>query len=125
MTCRMRSRRPAGGTPFYLRHEIQILFDGHVGIERRRFRQVSRPALGFDRLIEDVEPGDDGLAFGRRHVAGQDPHRRGLAGAVRTEKAENFAALDAEADVVDGGDAAVLFREVLDLNHEATPNVLS
>ena len=34
------------------------------------------------------------------------------------KKAENLAAFDAKADVVDGGDPAVLFGEVLNLNHE-------
>ena len=71
----------------------------------------------LDRLIEDVEAGDDGLAVGRRHVAGENPHRRRLAGAVWPQKAEDFAALDAEADVLDGRDAAVSFCEVLNLNH--------
>ena len=115
---------PGGRHALDPRHEIQILFDRHVGIERRGFRQVAGPALGFDRLLEHVEPGDHGLAIGRRHVAGQNPHRRRLAGAVRAQEAEDFAALDAKADVVDGGDPAVLLGEVLDLNHNATPNVL-
>src|SRR4029077_6336995 len=79
------------------------------------------PALGFDRLVEDVEPGDNRFAFRGRHVAGQNPHRRRLAGAVGAEEPEDLAALDAEADVVDGGHAAVAFREVLNLDHGGTP----
>ena len=71
------------------------------------------------RLVEDVEAGDDRLAFRRRHVAGQDAHGRRLAGAVRAEKAENLAALDAEVQVVDRGDAAVALGEVLNLNQRA------
>ena len=69
------------------------------------------------RMREDVEARDDGLALGGRHVAGDDAHRAGLARAVRTEEPENLAFLDAETDVVDRGDAAVAFREVLDLDH--------
>ncbi len=107
------SRRHA----FDLRDERQVFHDAHVGIERRRFRQIAGAALGFDRLVEHVEAGDDGFAVRGRHVAGQDPHRRRLTGAVGAEKSEDFAALDAEADVVDGGDAAVAFGEVLDLDH--------
>src|SRR5581483_8790631 len=108
---------PGGGDAFDLRHEAEILGDGHVGVERRRFRQVSGAALGFDRLVEDVEPGDERFAFSRRHVTGEDAHRRRLAGAVRAEEPEDLAALDAEAHVFYGGDAAVALGEVLDLNH--------
>ena len=107
--------------PFYSGDEIEILDDAHVGIERRRFRQVAGAPLGLERLVEDVEPGDNRLAFGGRHEPRQDPHRRRLAGPVGAEKAEDFAALDAEADIVDRGDAAVAFREVLDLNHRESP----
>ena len=75
---------------------VQVFPHRHFRVERRRFRQVAGAALGFDRLIEHVVTGDDGLALGGRHVAGQDAHRRGLAGAVRAEEAENFASLDLE-----------------------------
>src|SRR6185295_724623 len=103
--------------------ELEILEDAHVGVERRRLGQVPRPAFGLDRLVEDVEAGDNGFALGRRHVAGQYPHRRRLAGAVRAEEAEDLAPLDAEADVLDGGYAAITFREVLDLDHGRSPIV--
>ena len=112
------SRPLAGGHAFDLGDEPEILEDAHVGVERRRLRQVAGAALGLDRLVEDVEPGDNGFAFGGRHVAGQDAHRRRLAGAVGSEEPENLAALDPEADVVDRGDAAVAFREVLNLDHK-------
>ena len=102
-------------------HERQVLAHGHLGIERRRLRQVAGAALGLDGLIEDVEAGDDGLAVGRRHVPGEDAHRRRLARAVRPEEAEDFAALDPERHVVDRGDATVAFREVLDLDHVESP----
>ncbi len=95
--------------------------DGHVGVERRRFRQVAGPPLGFDRLIEDVEAGHHRAAFRRRHVAGQDPHRRGLSGAVRPEEPEDLPSLDAKADIVHGGDAAVALRDVLNLDHTVAP----
>ena len=90
---------------------------GHLGVERRRFRQVPGAPLGLDRLIEDVESGHDHLAFGRRHEAGDDPHGRGLTGAVRAEETEDFAPLDAKGQIVDRGDAAVALRGVLDLYH--------
>ena len=39
--------------------EVEVLADRHVGVERRRFRQVAGAALGLDRVREDVEAGDD------------------------------------------------------------------
>ena len=107
--------------PLDLGDELEIFDDAHVGVERRRLRQIAGAAFGLDRLVEDVEPGDDGVAFRGRHVAGQDPHRRRLAGAVRSEEAEDLPALDAKAHVVHRGHPAVAFREVLDLNHGGSP----
>ena len=97
--------------------EVQILHDGHVGVEGRRFREVPGPALGLDRLFEHIESRDDRLALRGRHEPGQDAHRRRLAGAVGPQEAEDLAAFHPEADVFDGRDAAVAFREVLNLDH--------
>jgi hypothetical protein len=46
-----------------------------------------------------------------------DAHGGRLAGAVRTQEAQDLAALDLKADVIDGRDSAVALREVLDLYH--------
>ena len=59
--------------------------------------------------------------FGGRHVAGQDPHGRGLPGAVRPEKSENLAPFHAKTDIVHGRDPAVTLGDVLDLNHSDSP----
>ena len=111
----------ARGHPLDLdpRDELKVLAHRHLRVERRRLREVSGPALGFDRLLEDVESGDDRLALSRRHVAGQDAHGRRLAGAVWSEEPEDLSALDAEGQVVDRSDAAVAFGEVLNLNQWA------
>jgi hypothetical protein len=101
--------------------EGQVLAHGHVGVERRRFRQVAGAALGFERLLEDIEPGDGGLAAGGRHVAGDDAHGGRLAGPVRAEEAENLARLHPETHVVHGGEGSVAFREVINLDHGIAP----
>jgi hypothetical protein len=97
------------------RDKLQILAHRHFGVERRRFRKVSGPALGLDGLVEDVEAGDHRLASRRRHVAGEDAHGRRLAGAVRAQKAEDFSTLDPEGEVIDRRDAAISLGEVLNL----------
>ncbi len=97
--------------------EPEIFAHRHVGIERRCFREIAGAALCLEGLFGYIESGDDGPALGCRHVPGEDPHRGRLAGAVRTEKAENLAAFDAEAHVLHGRHGAVAFREILNLNH--------
>src|SRR5262249_55258069 len=56
----------------------------------------------------------------------QDAHGGGLAGAVRSQKAENLAGPGVEADVIDGqhlpaAQVAKGFREVVDVDHGAPP----
>src|SRR5207247_1494878 len=98
----------------------QVLEDTHIGVQRRCFRQIAGAALGFDRLLEHVEACDNRLSLGGRHEAGQNPHGRRLSSPIRAEKAENFAAFDAEADVLNGRDSTEAFGEVLNLNHWST-----
>src|SRR5690606_17383401 len=56
--------------------------------------------------------------LGCRHVAGEDTHGGGLAGAIRSEETEHFARFHTETHVIYGGERAVAFREVLHLDHE-------
>ncbi len=100
--------------------EIEIFPDRHVRVERRRFGQVAGTPLGFDGLLEHVMPGDHHRALRCGHVAGDDAHRRGLAGTVRSQEAENLAGFDAECHVADRRDRTVAFREALNLNHGET-----
>src|SRR5215813_2471249 len=48
----------------------------------------------------------EGFAVGCRQQAGEHLHRGGLAAAVGAEEPEDFAALDAEADMVDGDEVS-------------------
>jgi hypothetical protein len=101
--------------------EVEIFTCRHLGIERRRLRQVPGAPLGGDRVVENVVSRDHGAPFGRRHIARENPHRRGFARAVRAKKAEDLSALDPETDVVDGGHGAVALGDVLNLDHTSTP----
>ena len=98
--------------------EAQVLGHRHVGIERRGLWEIPGAALGLERLLEHVEAGDRRLALGGRHVAGNDPHGRRLAGAIGTEKPENFARLRAKTHIIDGRKRAVFLAKVLNLDHE-------
>ncbi len=52
--------------------------------------------------------------------AGDQVEQRALAGAVRTDQAQDLARLDLEAHVVDGGQCAEPFGCALDCQHGAT-----
>ena len=50
-------------------------------------------------------------------IAGQDAHRRGLAGPVGPEEADDLPRRHVERDVANGGVVAVILGEVADVNH--------
>src|SRR3546814_4233781 len=62
---------------------------------------VAQRPLGGDGILEDVVAADHrGSGAGRQETA-DHLHRRGLAGAVRTEEAEHLAGRHLEAEAVD------------------------
>ncbi|MEI9892578.1 MAG: hypothetical protein WDN28_01310 [Chthoniobacter sp.] len=95
----------------------QVLIHAHVGVERCILRQVAEVPPRFDRLLEDVEPGNGRASGGGRQIAGEDLHRRALARAIRPEKANDFAFFHLEVEAVDRGDARVSLGEVFDFDH--------
>src|ERR1700694_2616224 len=66
----------------------------------------------------DIESVDEGPPRRGREQAAQHAKRRGLAGAVRSEKAHDLAAWDLEAHAVDRLDHAVALHEVLRLDRD-------
>ena len=103
--------------PLDARDKRQVLAHRHFGIERRCFGKVAGPPLRLDRLLKYVVSRDNRLSLARRNVAGEHPHRRRLARAVRSEEAENLAPLDGKADVVHRGYGAVPLGEMLNFDH--------
>jgi hypothetical protein len=95
----------------------KVVEHGHVRVERRRFRKVTRSSLGFDRLLENVVTSHESLALGRRHVTREHAHRGGFARAVRSQEPENLSPLSFEAHVVDCRHRTVPLREVLNFDH--------
>ena len=75
-------------------------------IEREALRHVADLQPRCDVLRLDRSAEQLGLAFAGGQQAGQHLHGRGLAGAVRAEEAEDLAALDAEARMIDRDEIA-------------------
>ena len=89
-----------------LRMQLEVLPDRELAVEREGLRHVAdAPArlhvVGAHRLAEQLR-----RAFGGGQQPGQHFHGRGLAAAVRAEKAEDLAARDAEAHMIDGDEVA-------------------
>ena len=97
--------------------QLEVLRAPSARRRARRPATCSRRACGvsMSRGI-DRRPNSARRALGRRQQAGQHLHRRRLAAAVRAEEAEDLAALDAKADVVDGGEVAEAAGQVLRLD---------
>src|SRR5262249_18638541 len=81
--------------------------------------QIAEPPLRRERVGGDVDAVDGGGPAVGGEAARDDPQRRRLAGAVGAEEADDLAALDGEADAVEGDRRAVAFDEGGDLDHGA------
>src|SRR3989440_7873221 len=99
-----------------VRVQIEILSDRELAVERERLRHVADiptrlHVVGAHRLSKQFR-----RAFGYRQQAGQHLHGRWLAGAVRAEEAENLAARDAKAHMIDRDEIAKAAREPIRLD---------
>ena len=112
-----RSRHPA-----HRRHEGQVVVGDHVVVERRILGHIADALADSERLLAHVHAIDEDGAFGRGQVAGDDLHRRRLAGAVGAEEAEDFALLHLERNGVDGALGAVGLGESAYLDHRVLEN---
>src|SRR5262249_51181861 len=80
-------------------------------------RQIANSPASFQRLGKDVEAVDDHGSLARRHKAGDDAHRGGLACAVGTKKAEDRTLFSLEGDITHRDEVAVAFGQILYLDH--------
>src|SRR6059036_3496169 len=98
------------------RVEIEILGDRQVLVYPDLLSHVPDPLLDLLGRDGDVESRDQRRPGGRLEQPAQHADRRRLAGAVRTEQAEDFARLDAEGEGIDRGERAEAPREVAGLD---------
>ena len=102
-------------------HKSQIFHGGIIQIQGRVFGQIPDLALGFVRVLKDVEPVDAHMAGSGRKAAGHNVHGGGLAGAVGPQKAVYMPFFNFEGDVVDRQEIPVVFAQVLNGDHLAPP----
>jgi len=76
--------------------KTQQLGAGLTRVERRVLQGHADAQADGSGVVDDVEPGDRGLAAGGREQRAQHPHHRRLAGTVRTEEPVDLPGGDVE-----------------------------
>ena len=97
--------------------ELEMFPDGQCIKELRIVGYIREKLLGRDRLGGYFVAADKEVALCGWNDAGDGAHRRGFAGAVGTEKAQDLARLDVKAEGADGYGFAIGLVKVYDLNH--------
>ena len=85
----------------------QVLAPGQVLVDRGVLARQADDPPDLVGLRPDVEPGHGRAPGVGPEERGEDPHRRRLAGAVRTEQAQDGPLGDLEVDAVEGSDLAL------------------
>jgi len=75
-------------------NERQVFGGSHLMIKRRRLGEIADALLNFERRFDDIKTGNCRRARAGRQKARQHPHRGRLAGAIRSQKADDLAFLD-------------------------------
>ena len=94
--------------------QVDDLGDGQLRVHRRRLEADPDPRLQLVGAGGDVDAEDHRLTAIGAAEALQDLDRRGLAGAVRPQQAEDLAAGDVEVDAVHRDEVAVVLDQAAD-----------
>ncbi len=110
-------------TPNLARHVIQhavqvhVLVGGQLVVEARILEHDPEPPARVERTRHRIEAIKAHRSAGGMQQRRQHLDRRGLAGAVRSQKGEHFARVDVERHAVNGAQLAKCLDEVLYSNH--------
>src|SRR6185436_21134538 len=94
------------------RDETQELRAGQLLVDEWAVRDEAELHLRRDRVLRDIDAADLDGAPGGPEDAGDHPQRRGLAGPVRAEKAEQLTARHLEVEAIHGGEAPVVLGQL-------------
>src|SRR5437762_10222491 len=100
-----------------LADEFQKLSAAEFFIDKRPIRNKTGDRFGLLRVDDHVMPIEQNLPRSRFQNSHHDPDRCRFAGAVGTEKAENFSGRHREIELIDSGELAIVLAQVNKLNH--------
>ena len=99
------------------REEIEILGHRRIRVDTGVVGHEAGDPADLFRIVDHGIAADARVAALRRIQRRQNPHRRCLAGSVRSDEPEDLTSLDAERHVVYGTDAVEVPDEALELQH--------
>src|SRR5205823_2007668 len=111
---------PPEFTPRYsldTRYKSEVFAHGHIRVNGRQFRQITRAPFHLQRGVRDVKAGHLHLSFTWREIPGDDAHRGRLPRPIGSEETENFPFPDVKAHVGNSHRRPVPFRQTLDRYH--------
>ena len=104
--------------------QLEVLTRGEVGVEARLLRDVADNGLICEELLVDIDPAPaDASAIGPQQ-ADDHPDRGALATAVRAEQPDDRAGRGVQRQRAHGGDAAIAFPYLVDVEHVSLRSVL-
>ena len=98
------------------RVQFEVLPHVELAVERKPLRHVAHAAARLEVARVDRAAEQPRLSLGRGQKTGQHLHRRRLAAAVGADEAEDLAAIDVKAHVVDGDEVAESHRQIARLD---------
>ncbi len=105
------------GNAMCLGEREQVVVGGAAGVHRSRLEERA-DLVQRSRVVAIPLPVDRRFARGRSVEPQDQPHRRRLSGAVRSEKPGHDAWLDGEAEPIDGSLLAVVLRQLARDDHD-------
>ena len=97
--------------------EVEVLSNPHVLIGAEFIRHISDQLFDPPHVLRAIGPGDKSFAGRRARKANKHFDRRGLTGAVRTNKPKNLTTRDRQSQVIQGDKLAVVLTEIHGFNH--------
>ena len=88
------------------REEVDVFVHGRVAAVGQRVGHVADAPVRDLGMVEDAHAVEQDVSAVGVVERREDAHRRGLAGAVRTDEADDLARAEGERNMVDGVDAA-------------------
>ncbi len=97
--------------------EAQVFVAGQLFVEEGAIGDIAGAPFALERGAGEIMAADGHRAGRWLQQAGQHLDGGGLAGAVGAEEAVDFAGRNRQADIVDGGEAAEVFAELMKVEH--------
>src|SRR5437868_18946 len=93
-----------------------------IAMPRQRIWNISDQFTGLLRFLDYRDAVNRGVAFRRFIERRQDPHRRSLSRAIRTDEADYLARRERERNVIHRSSRAEVFFEMADFNLHSRPS---